>query len=87
MSFRQQFVVVCLAVAVMIAGTVPAFAQMIRVSEFDSAVGSDAAVVGHVVDVRAAWDNDAIYTYTTVEVMETLKGGVVGRIVIREMGG
>jgi len=60
-----------------------------RMSVEDLSRGSDAIVSGRVVAVSSAW-NEArtkIYTFSTVEVTEALKGEPARRIVVKELGG
>ena len=60
-----------------------------RLSVEDLARGADAIVVARVVATSAAWNEGRtkIYTFTTLEVSDALKGGPAGRVVVKELGG
>ena len=60
-----------------------------RLSVEDLARGADAIVVARVVATSAAW-NEArtkIYTFTTLDVSDALKGDPARRVVVKELGG
>jgi hypothetical protein len=60
-----------------------------RMSVEDLSRGADAIVSGRVVAVSSAWNeaHTKIYTFSTVEVTESLKGEPARRIVVKELGG
>lgn len=62
---------------------------IIRKDLLDLVRESEAIVLARVVSNTAAWDADRrfIWTWTTLDVVETWKGAAAGRIALREPGG
>ena len=58
-----------------------------RLSLDQLAAGSDAVARVHCVSAQSRWENGSIWTVTTVEVVETMKGNLPREIVVRLPGG
>jgi hypothetical protein len=66
----------------------PAFASTIKKMELKELVSvSDAIAQGTVESVESRWENQSIYTYTSIRVDEPLKGGPRRALLIRQTGG
>jgi hypothetical protein len=66
----------------------PTFASTIKKMELKELVSvSDAIAQGTVESVESRWENQSIYTYTSIRVDEPLKGGPRRALLIRQAGG
>jgi hypothetical protein len=66
----------------------PVFATTVKKLELQELVSvSDAIAQGTVESVEARWEDQAIYTYTSIRVDEPIKGGPRRALLIRQAGG
>jgi hypothetical protein len=66
----------------------PTFASTIKKMELKELVSvSDAIAQGTVESVESRWENQSVYTYTSIRVDEPLKGGPRRALLVRQAGG
>ncbi len=79
-----------LAIVFVVAAALPAAATTVVYLDVDDLTErSNAVVRARVLERESRWDDEGrgIYTFTTVEVLSTLKGGGDETLVIRQLGG
>lgn len=85
MQIRTRIVVLLLPAILLIPGA--RATTLARLSLEQLAAGSDAVARVHCASSESHWENGSIWTVTTAEVIETLKGNLPSEITLRLPGG
>jgi hypothetical protein len=90
MLLRSKMNLQILAVVSCIALSIPASVSgttLVRLSLDQLAAGSDAVARVRCANAESQWENGSIWTLTTFDVVETMKGSLPARVTIRVPGG